>query len=87
MDVRTVIRHSKLYRLLRKGSDYLSNSILYRILRSSRILGAILFVFVAVSIVRILFSEMSDPVKFLSFAVMFLAIAWLVRDVIRPTET
>jgi hypothetical protein len=86
MDAWTAIRNSKLYHLVRKGNDYFLNSTLYRILGSNRILGAILFVFVAVSIVRILFSGMSDPVKFLSFAVMFFAIAWLVRDVIRPTE-
>lgn len=87
MDVGTAIRHSRSYRLFQRSSEILSNSLVYRAFRSGRVLAALLFVFVTASIVRILTSNMSDPVAFLSFAVMFLVLAWLLRDVVRPSES
>lgn len=86
MDVRAIVRQSRSYRLLRRVGEYASNSTVYRLLGDSRYISAFVFVFVLVSVVRVLLSDMSDVVKFLSFAVMFLILAGLVRNVVRPSQ-
>lgn len=79
MDVRTVVRNSKLYHACVKLDSYVQNSVVYEKLQDERTLAALLLLFVGLSAVRILSSNMVAAVKFLSFAVLFLALAWLVR--------
>jgi len=86
MDFRKVIRRSRLYRVLRPLSGYVSNSLLYGLLEDSRVLAGLILVFVLASVVRILLSNMSDSVRFLSFAVMFFILAGLVRNIVRPSQ-
>ena len=86
MDIRSIVRQSTLYRLLRQRSQYVTNSFFYQLLKDSRSLAGLLLLFVFGSVVRILLSNMTASVKFLSFTVMFLVIAWLVQNIIRPSD-
>ena len=86
MNYRKAIRQSRLYRVLKQLSGYISNSIIYRLLNDSRILAVFVLVFIFASVVRILLLNMSASVKFLSFAVMFLILAGFVRNIVRPSH-
>jgi hypothetical protein len=86
MDIRSIVRRSMLYRLLRQRRHYVTNSMFYQILKDSRSLTGLILLFVFGSIVRILLSSMTVVVKFLSFAVMFIILAWLVQNIISPSD-
>lgn len=86
MMIREAIRRSRLYNALRKLSGFVSNSTIYRLLEDSQVLAGFVLLFVLVSVVRILLSNMSASVKFLSFAVMFFILAGLVRNIVRPSQ-
>ena len=58
----------------------------YQILKDSRSLTGLILLFVFGSIVRILLSSMTVSVKFLSFAVMFIILAWLIQNIITPSD-
>jgi hypothetical protein len=86
MDIRSIVRRSMLCRLLRQRRHYVTNSMFYQILKDSRSLTGLILLFVFGSIVRILLSSMTVVVKFLSFAVMFIILAWLVQNIISPSD-
>lgn len=86
MNIWLIIRRSKTYRILQTGMEFVGSSAIFRLLRDSRYLAGFLLLFVLLSIVRILLSDMTEVVKFLSFAVMFLVLAGFLRNIVRPSQ-
>ena len=81
MDLRTVVRNSVLYRGLRRVRRYVSHSVAAESLADSRVVSAVVLLFVAASVVRVLASDMTAMLKFLSFLLLFLLLVLLVRRV------
>lgn len=84
MNLRTAIMNSAIYRVLRTVRRYASNSFAVQRLEDERTLAALLAGFLGVGIIRITLSGMDVSVRFLSFALLFVLVTWLVWGVIRP---
>jgi len=74
-----VIKHSLLYRSISKLLYWTKQSVTAQLLRDERVLVALFGVVLSVSIFRVLLSNMQAPIKFLSFALLFVslvAVTW-----------
>lgn len=78
------IEQSTPYRLLSLVQQWAVNSTVGMLLTSERVLVAALSLFLVLSIVRVLTSTMGAPVKFLSFALLFVLITALTWNYTEP---
>lgn len=84
MRLRSAIRNSAVYRTLQTLRVYASNSRVVGHLEDERTLAVFLSAFLGVGILRIALSGMDATIRFLSFALLFLVVTWLVWGVVRP---
>lgn len=74
-----VIKNSLLYRSLAQVYDWSQGSVIIRLLNDERVLVGGLALFLLVSLLRVLASDIHVAIQFLSFALLFivlLAITW-----------
>ena len=81
MDVRTAVRNSRSYALLQRFRMYAAHSAVATIATDRRYLSLGFLGFVGLSVARLVAADMSESIKFLSFVVLFLALALLVSRI------
>lgn len=81
-----MVRNSRLYAALETSWRYLRHSRVYALAGNERGLSVLLLAVVGASVARLMVADMTAGVKFLSFAVLFLVLAWLVRPVVSLPE-
>ncbi len=78
------IREASVYQAVERLRQYGAQSYTYRLATNPRILGGALLVAVLIGMVRILLTDMNDAIKFLSFAVLFVAFTALFWPYTKP---
>jgi hypothetical protein len=76
-DVETILEGSVTFRAFSLVRKWLTHSMVAQLLADERVLIAGLGLFLLLSLVRVLTSTMGAPVKFLSFALLFVFVAAL----------
>jgi len=83
-DPADVIQNSLLYRSVSRFLHWTRHSKIARLLGNERILVAILAMVLLGSLFRVLSSSMQAPVKFLSFAMLFVTVVALTWNYTKP---
>lgn len=78
------IRESKTYRIARTARRWAAGSLVLSLLGRERVLAGLIGVFVLGSVVSVFGSNLGSGVKFLSFLLLFAAIALLAERVVDP---
>lgn len=83
-DPSDVIENSLLYRATARLLYWTRQSVMERLLRDEGKLIALLCLVLTLSVVRVLLSDMQPPVKFLSFALLFVSLVALTWNYTKP---
>ncbi len=84
MRVLESIRESKTYRIARTARRWAAGSVALSLLGRERVLAGLVGVFVLLSVASVFRSNLGSGVKFLSFLLLFVAIALLTERVADP---
>lgn len=82
-DVVALIKQSKTYQIWSRIRQWVKQSTVGSLLTDERVLSVAIGLFLLLSVVRVLSSSMDEPVKFLSFIVLFVVlvvVTWNVTD-------
>jgi hypothetical protein len=79
-----IIRNSRTYQVVLRIRRWADGSILVRLLTDERVLTGLLGLFILLSLIRILASDMHASIKFLSFALMFVVLTALTWNYTEP---
>lgn len=83
-DIADVVRNSLLYWVASKLLVWTKHSTIARLLGDERVLAAIITIGLLGSLFRVLSSSMQAPVKFLSFALLFVTLTALTWNYTEP---
>lgn len=78
------IRQSKTYRIARTARRWAAGSIVLSLLGRERVLAGLVGAVVLLSVASVFRSNLGSGVKFLSFLLLFVAIALLTERVVEP---
>lgn len=83
-DQRDILDGSVVYKWICRGSNWLKESTITRLLSNQRVLAGLLGGILVISLIRILSSGMNVAIRFLSFALLFAVLVALTWSYTKP---